>query len=130
MSRLPVLAAGILSLALAGCTSPNISVAPPPDRRITLAADLAADVLVTDVRCVRDAGGYLEFQANVVNNMATDRGIEWRIVWLDANGLELPSAVSNWAKLMVSPKDIAEVRCVAASQAAADFRFHLRRLRR
>lgn len=114
----------------AGCTMPPATGDVPVDRRVTLAADLADDVVVTDIRCVRGACGHLEFQANVVNNLAEDRGVEWRIVWLDASGLEIESVVSNWAKLMISAKDIAEIRGVAPSQAAVDFRFHLRRLRR
>ena len=102
----------------------------PVDRRVTLAADLANDMVVTDLRCVRGPSGHLEVQANVVNNLAEDRGVEWRVVWLDATGLEIESAVSNWAKRMISAKDIGEIRTVAPSQAAVDFRFHLRRLRR
>ena len=114
----------------AGCTMTPAMNDIPVDRRVTLAADLAGDVVVTDLRCVRGPGGHLEFQANVVNNLTEDRGIEWRVVWLDASGLEIESVVSNWAKRMISAKDIAEIRSVAPSQAAVDFRFHLRRLRR
>ena len=124
------LLAGCLGVLAVGCTSSAVSTAHPVDCRVTIAADLADDMTVAGLRCVRNPGGYLEMQANVVNNLANDRGIEWRIVWLDANGIELPSAVSNWTKRMVAPKDFAEVKCVASSLQAVDFRFHLRRLRR
>ena len=127
MNRLFVL--GLVALA-AGCTMSPATCDAPVDRRITLAADLADDVVVTDLRCVRGRSGHLELQANVVNNLAEDRGVEWRIVWLDASGLEIESVVSTWAKRMISPKDIAEIRCTAPSDKALDFRFHLRRLRR
>jgi len=122
-------AAGLAAMTI-GCAMAPSPEPRPFDRRVTVAADLAADVVVTDIRCVRGAGGHLEFQANVVNNQADDCGIEWRIVWLNADGIEIESAVSNWTKLMVSPKDIAEIRGTAASAAATDFRFHVRRLRR
>ena len=122
---------GALGVVLAaGCTMTPATNDIPVDRRVTLAADLADDMVVTDLRCVRGPSGHLELQANVVNNLAEDRGVEWRVVWLDASGLEIESVVSNWAKRMVSAKDIAEIRSVAPSQAAVDFRFHLRRLRR
>lgn len=130
MRGLMGLVAGCLGVLAVGCTTSAVSAAHPADCRVTIAADLASDMTVVGLRCVRNAGGYLEMQANVVNNLTNDRGIEWRIVWLDANGLELPSAVSNWTKRMVAPKDFAEVKCVAASLEAVDFRFHLRRLRR
>ena len=124
-----IFAIGLVAFA-AGCTMAPATGDVPVDRRVTLAADLADDVVVTDLRCVRGQSGHLELQANVVNNLAEDRGVEWRIVWLDASGLEIESAVSTWAKRMVSPKDIAEIRCTAPSEKAVDFRFHLRRLRR
>ena len=127
MNRL--FALGLVVLA-AGCTMPPATGDVPVDRRITLAADLADDVVVTDLRCVRGPSGHLELQANIVNNLSEDRGVEWRIVWLDASGLEIESVVSTWAKRMISPKDIAEIRCTAPSDKAVDFRFHLRRLRR
>lgn len=124
-----IFAIGLVAFA-AGCAVAPETGDVPVDRRVTLAADLADDVVVTDLRCVRGQGGHLELQANVVNNLAEDRGVEWRIVWLDASGLEIESAVSTWTKRMVSPKDIAEIRCTAPSERAVDFRFHLRRLRR
>ena len=106
-----IFALGLAALA-AGCTMPPATNDVPVDRRITLAADLADDVVVTDLRCVRGQSGHLELQANIVNNLAEDRGGEWRIVWLDASGLEIESVVSStWAKRMISPKDIAEIRC-------------------
>ena len=124
------LIAALFVAASVGCTMTPTTGDRPVDRRITLAADLADDMVVTDLRCVRGPGGHLDFQANVVNNLAEDRGVEWRIVWLDASGLEIESVVSNWAKRMVSAKDIAEIRCTAPTEKAVDFRFHLRRLRR
>ena len=124
-----IFALGLAALA-AGCTMPPATNDVPVDRRITLAADLADDVVVTDLRCVRGQSGHLEFQANVVNNLSEDRGVEWRIVWLDSSGLEIESVVSTWAKRMISPKDVAEIRRTAPSEKAVDFRFHLRRLRR
>ena len=124
-----IFAIGLVALA-AGCTMAPATGDVPVDRRVTLAADLADDMVVADLRCVRGQSGHLELQANVVNNLAEDRGVEWRIVWLDASGLEIESVVSTWAKRMISAKDIVEIRCTAPSDKAVDFRFHLRRLRR
>ena len=128
--RLEHLAAVFLSLMAAGCALTPEDDRRPADCRVMLAPDLAGDVQVDGLRCVKGAGGYLEFQANVINGLSSDRGVEWRVVWLDANGLEIPSAVSTWSKRMVPAHDLVEVRSVASSPQAVDFRFHLRRLRR
>lgn len=119
----------VLSMALAGCAvKPDLT--PPPDRRVTVAADLANDVVITGVRCVRGVGGCLDFQAEAVNRTVQDCGIEWRIAWLNASGLEIESATGLWRKLMIAPQDITALAATATTPAAVDFRFYLRKLRR
>jgi len=118
--------AAVAVLCFSGCVSNPI---PPADRRVTVAEDLGTDVYVTDVRCVKTAGGYLTFQANVVNNAGGDLGVEWKVQWLDADGLEMESVVSSWNKVMIAAKDIKGLQGTAPSQTAADMRFYVRRLR-
>jgi len=118
--------AGVAAL-LVGCASTSL---PPADSRVTIAADLADDIQVMSLKCVRDAGGYLELQSTLVNRKAVDCEIEWRVVWLGADGLEIPSAVSNWSKRQLSANDVGGMRNVAPSRDAVDFRLNLRRLRR
>jgi len=120
----------LLALGLGGCALTPDSVDAPFDRRVTIAPDLVRDLVVTDVHCARGSAGMLSFQANVVNHTARDLGLEWRVVWLDADGLEVDSAVSTWRKLMVAPQDIAMLRNTANTSNAVDMRFYVRRLRR
>ena len=63
MKRLLAIAAMVASVAaLSGC-----STFPPVDTRVTVAADVAGDVVISDIRCPRNQAGFLTFQANVVN---------------------------------------------------------------
>jgi len=114
-------------LFLAGCSTIS---APPADTRVTIAADLADDVQVVSLKCVRDAGGHLELQSTLLNRTGVECGVEWRVSWLAADGMEIPSAVSEWAKCQLSPNDVTGVRNVASARDAVDFRLHLRKLRR
>lgn len=120
----------ILSLvslaALAGCVATNL---PPMDRRVTVAADLGTKAYITDVRCTRGSSDYLTFQANVVNNTSSDLGVEWKVVWLDADGVAMDSLVSTWNKLMLAPNDIQALKNTASRLDAADMLFYLRKLR-
>ena len=120
----------ILSLvslaALAGCVATNL---PPMDRRVTVAADLGTKAYITDVRCPRGSSDYLTFQANVVNNTSSDLGVEWKVVWLDADGVAMDSLVSTWNKLMLAPNDIQALKNTASRLDAADMLFYLRKLR-
>lgn len=120
-----------LALSLAcGCAVPTTPTDPPPDRRVTIAADLASDIVITGIRAVRGPGGCLNFQAEAVNHTTSDCGVEWRIAWLDASGLEIESVTGNWRKLMISSQDIVALAATATTPAAVDFRFYLRKLRR
>lgn len=119
----------LLGLLMTGCAvKPDLT--PPPDRRVTIAADLASDVAITGIRCVRGVGGCLNFQAEAVNHTTKDCGLEWRIAWLDASGIEIESVTGAWRKLMISPQDIVALTATATTPAAVDFRFYLRKLRR
>ena len=114
------------ALLLSGCVATNL---PPVDRRVTLAEDLGSTVFVTDVRCAKGKSSYATFQANVVNNTSRDLGIEWRVVWLDADGITIDSLVSTWNKVMLAPKDVQALKGTAPRTDAADMRFYVRRLR-
>lgn len=114
------------SVFMSGCVATNI---PPMDRRVTIAADLGTKVYVTDVRCAKGKSDYSTFQANVVNNTSRDLGVEWRVVWLDEDGIAIDSLVSTWNKVMLAPNDIQALKVTAPRTDAADMRFYVRRLR-
>ena len=98
-----------------GCVATNV---PPPDRRVTIGADLGTKVYVADARCAKGKSDYATFQANVVNNTSRDLGVEWRVVWLDEDGIAIDSLVSTWNKVMLVPNDIQALK-VTAQQASA-----------
>ncbi len=126
INRKSLMAAALAGLVAAGCISTNM---PPMDRRVTLAEDLGTSVFVTDVRCAKGTSSYATFQANVVNNTSRDLGVEWKVVWLDADGMAIDSIVSTWNKAMLAPKDIQALKCTAPRTDAADMLFYVRRLR-
>ena len=113
-------------VALAGCVATNV---PPPDRRVTIAEDLGTKVYITDIRCAKGASDYATFQANVVNNTSSDLPVEWKVVWLDSDGVANDSLVSSWNKLMLAPNDIVGLKNTAPKVDAADMLFYLRRMR-
>lgn len=117
--------AGVAAISC-GCVATNL---PPADRRVTIAEDLGTDVFVTDVRCAKGGGSYATFQANVVNNTSHDLGVEYKVVWLDSDGVTIDSLVSTWNKVVLAPKDVQALKGTAPRPAAADMLFYVRRLR-
>lgn len=124
MKKLLAFAMAAAVAAFSGC-----STLPPADTRVTVAADVAGDVVISDIRCPRNQAGFLTFQANVVNVRSGERGVEWKVAWLDADGVEIDTLLSSWNKVMLAPNEIKGLKATAPRPDAADMRFYLRRLR-
>lgn len=118
--------AALCVVAMSGCVATNV---PPPDRRVTIAEDLGTKVYVTDVRCAKGTGDYATLQANVVNNTSGDLGVEWKVVWLDAQGVAFDTLVSSWNKIMLAPGDVTALKNTSPRKDAADMLLYIRRLR-
>ena len=128
MIRILSLCSALIGAALfSGCVATNV---PPPDRRVTIAPDLGTSVYVTDVRCVKGPTGIYTFQANVVNNTGSDSAVQWKVVWLDADGVTIDSAVSTWSDRMLQPYEVGALKGVAPTPKAVDMMFYVRRARR
>ena len=117
---------GVVSAVLAGCVSAPL---PPLDTRVTVAEDVRRNLYVTDVRCTKGNGEFYVFQANVVNNSRHDIALEYKVQWLDRDGIAIDSVVSGWQKALVAAKDIRGLKATAPRRDAADMRFYVRRMR-
>jgi len=119
----------IATMAVAAAAISGCSTLPPADTRVTVAADVAGDVVISDIRCPRNQAGFLTLQANVVNVRSGERGVEWKVAWLDADGVEIETLLSSWNKVMLAPNEIKGLKATAPRPDAADMRFYMRRLR-
>ena len=120
------------AIVLAGCISPpqnNIDRNAPADSRVTVAPDIGGDIVVTDVRCAKGSGSCLVFQANIANACGCALPAEWRVQWLDADGIEIDSTVSTWSARMLQPYELCALKATAPTAAAADMRFYVRRMK-
>lgn len=125
MKAIPRVLIWLASAALAvGCTTY------PTDSRVVLADDVRNRLGVADVRCSRATGDYLTLQARVNNTWAHDLGIEWRVAWLDADGIEINPEAQVWRKLVIATKDSAGLKATAPQLTATDARFYVRKLRK
>ena len=107
-----------------GCVATNL---PPADRRVTIAEDLGTAVFVTDVRCAKGTSAFYTFQANVVNNLAHELWVEYKVVWVDADGMAIePNAV--WRQTALMPKEVKALQATAPRPDAVDMLFYVRRM--
>jgi uncharacterized protein YcfL len=112
--------------AAVGCVSYHT---PPQDRRVTVSPELGTRVWVTDVRLAKANSQQYTLQANVVNNTSGVVRMEYRVVWLDANGMELPSVLSTWHPISAVEREIVGLAATAPTPEAVDFRFYLQAAR-
>ena len=110
------------AFALCGCVSYHT---PPVDRRVTIAPDLGTRVYVTDVRLAKGASQHYTMQANIVNNTSGVVQVEYRTVWLDATGMEIPSVTSTWLPMSAAAREVVGLASTAPSSEAVDFRFYV-----
>ena len=129
MKKLVFAIAAAAAAALSGCLAPpqsSVAGGPPVDTRVTVAPNLWGDVVVTDVRCAKGASDYLTLQANLVNNCGRPLAVDWRVQWLDADGVEIDSAVCSWNARMLQPHEICGLKGTAPRADAADMRIYIR----
>ena len=128
MKRLVIAAFVAVSGMLTGCiSSPQNVCEAPTDTRVTISPDLSGKVVVTDVRCVKGSSQYLTFQANIVNNSSSPLAVDWKVQWLDADGVEIDSVVSTWNARMLQPYELCGLKATAPTTAAADMRIYARK---
>lgn len=125
MKKLMMIVFAAAAASLVGCVSVPV---PPMDSRVTVAPNLGNKLYVTDVRCAKGSSDYLTFQANVVNNTRSELRVQWKVQWLDADGMEIESAVSTWNDVAVQPFDIKGLKGTAPRADAADMRFYVREM--
>ena len=130
MKKLVMAALAAAAGAMAGCISPpqnNMDV--PADTRVTVSPDIGGDVVVTDVRCAKGRSKFLTFQANLANSCGSALPVEWKVQWLDVDGIEIDSVVSTWNARMLQPYELCGLKATAPTPSAADMRFYVRRKR-
>jgi len=130
MRTLTVAALAVVAGMFAGCIAPapNATASGAPvDTRITVAPDLCGDVCVTDARCTKGTSDFLTMQANLVNNTGSPLAVDWKVQWLDGDGMEIDSVVSSWNSRMLQPYEICGLKGTAPRSDAADMRLYLRR---
>ena len=108
---------------LVGCGSTRVQ-----DPRTVIDGSVARYIIVDNVRTVKNESGFPVFHADVTNLYHKELAIEWKVQWLDINGIEIESAVSTWQKNAIASHDIKGLRNVSSSKEAVTMRLYIRKL--
>jgi uncharacterized protein YcfL len=125
MKKLYMMMLAAAAALMTGCVATPV---PPMDTRVTIAPDLGHKLYVTDVRCTKGHSDFLTLQVNAVNNTGSELRVQWKVVWLDPEGMEIDSLVSSWNSLALQPHEIRGLKGTAPRVDAADMRFYARKM--
>jgi len=98
------------------------------DPRVTIIEPrLGRNLIVTNVIAERDSGGLLEVQVDGMSYFKGYLNLEYRIDWLDQNGMLIPTTITQWTKFPAFQHAEFRFRTIAPSKGASDFRILIRR---
>lgn len=88
---------------------------------------LASGVSISKVSSVRNDSDFLEVQVTGVNQTAFYKKLEYRIEWLDQNGLVIPTILSRWTEFPAFENTEFRFKAIAPKVTATDFRILIRK---
>jgi len=88
---------------------------------------LTTDITITDVSSIVNNGGLVEIQVTGANQTSFYKKLEYKINWLDQNGLIIPTILSRWTRFPAYEKSEFRFKAVAPKTTATNFRILIRK---
>lgn len=130
MKLLPVAVLALAAFA-GGCSTQNVNTveraqaeAQPnliADKRVVTDASLAGKVKILAVNQGKVSGDHLKIQVRIENNKSKTVMFRYRVEWVDANGMMLPTPTDLWKPFTLQGREQSVIEAVAVSPKAVDF---------
>lgn len=140
--RQTIIGVAVLALAMAGChkatSDPRVNVATgvrsdsPGNNIITRPVTSFVSVLigegieVNDLKERRTPAGLLEVQLSGYNHAVSRKKFDYRVEWLDADGMVLDSVMTNWTIVSAMPKSSFAFKVISPNDRAQNYRINTR----
>jgi uncharacterized protein YcfL len=128
-----LLASGVL-LAACAASAPVLTVEPAdqapalsPGRLRFGDTDLMRSIQVLGYSESESANGLLQAVVKLRSRLGRIERFEWRVVWIDSAGFQVPDDVQPWKPLQVEPLGECDLQATASHPKARTFRLELRR---
>ena len=124
--------AAVLSLGLVGCTAPNsMSTKTAADGSYTVQTVSNNPKLSTEVMVERVNMGYVgdikRVQLAIKDRWYVDKAFQYKIVWVDGNGMEINPEGSIWKPIQLTGREVKTVHSVAPNPSAVDVVVYLKK---
>lgn len=107
----------------AGCATSRVAA----DPRIVVDPSVSSIVRVLTVDYGETKGSNPVVALSVQSTSSSQRKIQYRTVWIGANGSAMDSALSIWKTLTLDPGEVGDIRAVAPRADVSGFRVELRK---
>lgn len=94
---------------------------------MVISALLGEGIEITDVIEARTPEGFLDVQMRGYNKAYGAKRFEYRVEWLDAAGMTIPTKTSVWIPVSAIGKSEVSFRFIAPRKEAVDFRLNTRK---
>jgi hypothetical protein len=80
-----------------------------------------------DVKVIRNDAGFMEIQVTGYNRAIYTKRFDYKVDWLDKNGVSVDSKAAVWMPVSVTSRTIFNFKAVAPTKEVVDFRMDTRK---
>ena len=130
--NLKLAAAGLLAIALIGCTAPNsLSTQTAADGSYSVKTVSNNPKLVTQIAVDRINMGYAgdlkKASIAIKDRWFVSRTFEYKIVWFDADGTEINPEGATWKPITLQGREVKTVQSVAPNPSGVDVLIYMKK---
>lgn len=130
-TALKLIFAGILAATVVGCTAPNsLSTQTAADGSYSVKTISNNPVLSTKIGIDRVNMAYVgdlkKVSLAIKDRWFVSRSFEYKIVWVDAQGMEINPEGSRWKPIQLTGREVKTVQSVAPNPSAVDIVVYLK----
>ena len=109
-----------LASTLGGCCASGLK-----DSRVSISPEIDGDIKLRGLTAGRADNGHVMVDAEIGNCERHVEQFQYRVTWIDSNGLAVDSLNSNWTAATLSPKGTERLRLVSPVASAENFKLEL-----
>lgn len=130
-TALKLIFAGMLAATVVGCTAPNsLSTQTAADGSYSVKTISNNPVLSTKIGIDRVNMAYVgdlkKVSLAIKDRWFVSRSFEYKIVWVDAQGMEINPEGSRWKPIQLTGREVKTVQSVAPNPSAVDIVVYLK----
>jgi len=111
----------------AGKSDPNDKSKKPDLKRVEMGGSLARDLEIASINQTTVNENLLKIQANVRNVKGDDCRINYKIEWMDDDGIVINDSSAVWLPLRIRGGETAAIQSVATTPNASNFRIKIQK---